>query len=410
VDARHTKREENNMKQFRKALAVTLCTALAVGAVTVPSDSSDAAAKLKLSKKSLTLKVGQTKALTLKKGKKNVTKKAKWTSNKKSVATVNKGKVTGKSAGTAIISAKSGKTVKCTVKVTGGSSNNTNPGSSSTTPGTSTVTTPTSVPFNAAPNNNPSGNTTPTANPGGTTPTATPGATEAPADDFDFTKDCKVTYNEITKHVEFKINKDVISEEELKAQGYEVNDGVASKDTTCPTATYTFTKLPDTLTEIKQIPLDKEFGPMAATICAMATADLSYNMQTIDKSPTAQILDYLNGAYYDFNNFDKQHLASNTIPNLKGKQMCFFDGATTANGYKPNEPLSFTIYVGPYYIPAKDTVTGKRPETYMVLLAFGGDDSERYIDVYKSGDGNWYSFDDNWKHMGASFKDVDPQF
>lgn len=88
--------------------------------------------------------------------------------------------------------------------------------------------------------------------------------------------------------------------------------------------------------------------------------------------------------------------------------MCFFDGAEPTNGYTPNEPFTFTLYIGPYYIPEKTMATGKlRPTTYMVLIKFAGDDSERYIDVYQSSvDKNWYSYEDQWKHMGAGFKPI----
>ena len=232
-------------------------------------------------------------------------------------------------------------------------------------------------------------------------------------DGFVFSRDVEIVDGEIDKYVEFKFNKDEVTADELKEAGYTVNGEIASVDTKCPTRTYTFknNRLPVTLDEFKQIPLDDEFGAMAATICAMATADVnSYNMQNIEKSPTCDILDYLNGSKCEFNNYAKQHLASNTFPNLRktGAQNCFFAGATPENGYTPSKPLSFTLYVGPYYIPAsnKSIAYGNTPERHMVLLSFGGDDSERYIDVYKSSDGNWYSWMDQWKHMGASFRDA----
>lgn len=71
--------------------------------------------KVKLNKTSATLKEGKTLQLKLK----GTSKKAKWTSSKKSVATVNsKGKVTAKGKGTATITAKVGsKKYTCKVKV-----------------------------------------------------------------------------------------------------------------------------------------------------------------------------------------------------------------------------------------------------------------------------------------------------
>ena len=155
---------------------------------------------------------------------------------------------------------------------------------------------------------------------------------------------------------------------------------------------------------------------MVGIICALATAQVDkYNMQNIEGCPTYDILDYLNSASRgpdggdSTSSFDQQHLASSVFPNLRGGyQLCFFEGALPTNEYTPTQPLTFTLYVGPYYIPAKTMVDGTaRPETHMVFLGFGGDDSERYIDVYKSQrDGNWYSYQDQWKHMGAGYKPI----
>jgi len=77
-------------------------------------------AKVKINKKKATIQVGKTVQLKVT----GTKSKAKWSSNKKKVATVNgKGKVTGKSAGKAIITAKvGGKKYKCTVTVNAASS------------------------------------------------------------------------------------------------------------------------------------------------------------------------------------------------------------------------------------------------------------------------------------------------
>lgn len=79
------------------------------------SASSNSSAKIKLSKTSATLVVGKTLQLKLK----GTSKKAVWTSSKKSVASVNsKGKITAKKAGTATITAKVGsKKYKCKITV-----------------------------------------------------------------------------------------------------------------------------------------------------------------------------------------------------------------------------------------------------------------------------------------------------
>ena len=73
-----------------------------------------AKAKPKISKKSVTITVGKTLKLSVKKA-----KKVKWSSSNKKIATVNKkGLVTAKSAGNAIITAKVGKKkLKCKITV-----------------------------------------------------------------------------------------------------------------------------------------------------------------------------------------------------------------------------------------------------------------------------------------------------
>ena len=77
--------------------------------------SMNVSAKAKISKKSVTITKGKSYTLKIK----GTKKKAKWTSSRKSVATVSKkGKVTGKKRGYATITAKIGKKkYKCRVKV-----------------------------------------------------------------------------------------------------------------------------------------------------------------------------------------------------------------------------------------------------------------------------------------------------
>jgi hypothetical protein len=107
------------MKKLRKILITTLLAASmtvsaahALPAVTTPVIAQ---AAVKISAKKKTLNVGQ--SFTLKVS--GTKKKVKWSSNKKSVATVSStGKIFAESAGTAKITAKVGKkTYKCTVTV-----------------------------------------------------------------------------------------------------------------------------------------------------------------------------------------------------------------------------------------------------------------------------------------------------
>ena len=104
------------MKKSKKLLSI-MTVLLLIVCMAVP-----VSAATKISKKKATLKVGQTLQLKVT----GTKKKPKWTSSKKSVATVSpKGRVKAKKKGTATITAKVGKkkyTCKVTVKKTSSSS------------------------------------------------------------------------------------------------------------------------------------------------------------------------------------------------------------------------------------------------------------------------------------------------
>lgn len=92
---------------------VTITLVFAMIASAIPSNAIQAAKKVKLNKTKLVLQVGKSYKLKLK----NYKKKVKWSSSKKTVATVSKkGKVKAKKAGTAKVTAKAGKK-KYTCKV-----------------------------------------------------------------------------------------------------------------------------------------------------------------------------------------------------------------------------------------------------------------------------------------------------
>ena len=98
----------------RKVLAMVLAVVMVLSGL-LPIEAM--AAKTQISNKKITLTVGQSKTLTVKKGK-QIVKKVKWSTNNKKVATVKKGKVTAKKAGIAVITAKAGEKVyRCKVTV-----------------------------------------------------------------------------------------------------------------------------------------------------------------------------------------------------------------------------------------------------------------------------------------------------
>ena len=229
--------------------------------------------------------------------------------------------------------------------------------------------------------------------------------------DFDFSRDVKVTKTNTDKHIEFVLNTETISEEDLKKQVPEadITGGVVSMDVKCDVYTFEFQKLPTSLEEIKAFKLDNPCSPAAASICAFACTDTTKDNITVwgEKHPSFAIYDYLNGSASDISSATKSSMFHTMLQSADNGRFAYFQGATRKNGYTPTKPYTLTMYVGPYYIPAKESTIGHpegTPERLMVLFSFEGDDSERYIDVYQSSDGNWYSYENQWQHIVASFK------
>jgi hypothetical protein len=225
---------------------------------------------------------------------------------------------------------------------------------------------------------------------------------------FNFARDCRVTTGHKDTYINFTINRESISENELKEQGYNVSNGKASDTVSCDTATYTFTNLPSTLEDIKSIPLDTKFAPMAACICAIAAYEEKPGPNSMYDHPIYEMFDYINGPILSINNVQRSGIYYSMKQTLSYGKYAYFDGAGPKNNYTPNTPYTFTMVESPYYIPAKASTIAfpnGTPERRMILIAFEGDDSQRYIDVYHSSDGNWYCWDSSWKHLVAGMKD-----
>ena len=205
-----------------------------------------------------------------------------------------------------------------------------------------------------------------------------------------------------------------MTEEELKAEGFTVIGGVASKNVECDTRTYKFTRLPATLDEIKAIPRTDQFGPVAAAICAIATYDKDANPMTNTNyadHPIFEMMDFLNGPNIEINNVAKSGIYDALRTTLSYGRYAYFEGASPGNAYTPATPYTFTLVESPYYIPEKASTVAHpngEPERRMILISFTGDDAQRYVDTYYSGKDNcWYTWDNSWQHLVASMKAVD---
>lgn len=108
-----------NIQKSMKKISIVLLLFALILLLPVPAQ---AAASIRLNTKSVTLNLKKKKTTTLKATIKGTSKKAKWTSSNKQVATVSqKGKVTARKAGKTIITAAVGnKKAKCTITVNSG--------------------------------------------------------------------------------------------------------------------------------------------------------------------------------------------------------------------------------------------------------------------------------------------------
>ncbi len=221
----------------------------------------------------------------------------------------------------------------------------------------------------------------------------------------------------------------------LEEMGCTVVGKNVSKNQVCETATYTFKKLPKTLVEIQSLfdePEEKDtvdlesrnagvnyggFNAMAANICAACTYEgIANPADPLDSNaPIRAMLEYINGpaSKYDIYKGD----LDNTILSMKSAiQQCgpnvfkaYFKGATSKNNYTPTYPYVLEMYKGPYYISRKETITGTRPTTYMILIpgsestVFDGCEgfgSDRYIDIYYSPQAKrWFSYKTSFRNV-----------
>ena len=393
----------NGKKSLKKA-SVLLTTFLLVVMCLAVDTTSVSAAKIKLNKTKLTLTQGKKYRLKVK----GTKKKVKWSSTKKSVATVNKkGVVTAKKKGTAYIKAKVGKkTYKCKVTV-----------KSKKAPAKPAPTTP------SAPVNPPA---EPTATPT-TAPSKTPvlsatslsmrkgeyyqlsgkvhainvGTTEIKVD-AGIVLTCTVTVTMETKPQ----TEPVLSKAVIKGQRSVKNEAGESVVIEIPlnTYTYTFSTIPTNVEELKQYNIsgdDGRYKVLALYVMSLRT------WKPENQTDCEEMIGYLCNKQLSV--YEKQRLAEQM---KKSKQYlylgnAFLNGATPANDYTPSQPYSITLTQDSVvdedqiYIPANPSIPS--PDQYRAFIYCKASDSGKWIDVYKSSkDGNWYMY--KWMDLITSIK------
>lgn len=430
---------KNGQKCFKR-IGVLLTTFLLIVMCLAVDTTTVSAAKNKLSKTKITLTQGKKYQLKVK----GTKKKVKWSSTKKSVATVNKkGVVTAKKKGTAYIKAKVGKkTYKCKVTVKSKKA----PEKPAPTPSTTPVVPP------SEPTIAPPAPTTPTTPP--TAPTVTP--SKKPVLSATSLNMRKGEYYQLSvqdpKYVPVwtSSNKNV-AEVDSKGKVHAINVGTAeikvdagnilvctvtvtmeTKPQTEPvlskgvikgqrsvkneagkpvvidvplnTYTYTFSTIPTNVEELKQYNIsgdDGRYKVLALYIMSLRT------WKPENQTDCEEMIGYLCNRQLSV--YEKQRLAEQM---KKSKQYlylgnAFLNGSTPANNYTPSQPYSITLTQDSVvdedqvYIPANPSIPS--PDQYRAFIYCKASDSGKWIDVYKSSkDGNWYMY--KWMDLITSIK------
>ena len=346
------------MKRFRRVLGMVLVLALCLIAA-VPNVDAYAKAKLSASKKSLTLTVGEKATITVKQGKKNVTKNAKWSTSNKKVATVKKGKITAKAAGNVTIKATYKKTsvsIKVTVKakekeeVTPTAAPTPAVATPAPSPAPAVATpTPSPAPAVATPTPSPAPSADPTATPAPSvaptaTPTATPGDAPTPAPGDEVTgsgsritwKTSEEWYEGAFAYHDDEANEDKVENVDLKREYVSFSPWPSSVEdfedviTNC--------KDPYVLGALYVVALDNMEKP---------DSNSDYTNKVFDRLDTLQTGGgAISGDAYKLNNFAKQHINeyynktilledNSTVKVGDFAPRTFLKGATPENQYMP---------------------------------------------------------------------------
>ena len=143
--------------------------------------------------------------------------------------------------------------------------------------------------------------------------------------------------------------------------------------------TFTFAALPESLAEMQALPeaaLTSPYQTAALTLCALC-------VYAADKSIGTEMLNWLRGprplSGMDISFLNDRFRDGTHVP------FSYFEGATPANDYTPNEPFKVTIESNPY---------SDANEGYMKLfIKSGGADNAREVVMRKLGDGRWMLWD-----------------
>ncbi|MCR5517533.1 MAG: hypothetical protein K6F17_03070 [Lachnospiraceae bacterium] len=163
----------------------------------------------------------------------------------------------------------------------------------------------------------------------------------------------------------------------LKGADKMANDAV--KNIRQKKETFTFTKLPENLEELKALPqanLTNPFGVVALVILAMNNINNNYDN-------AVQMLNFLKGPAPLMN----QEIAR-MKEQLTGKDyhmLSYFEGTSPENNYKPTEPYKITVFDHP------NSYDNQKDGYVTLWVKSSGADSDRQVRLRKKGStGEWF--------------------
>ncbi len=139
--------------------------------------------------------------------------------------------------------------------------------------------------------------------------------------------------------------------------------------------TITFSKLPETLDELKSTPeaaLSTPFMTAALAVCAFCC-------YAVDKQAGKDMLNFLKGPK-PLSNYDIQFI-NDRLSDKKYLPFSYFEGAVPSNNYRPNEPYKITFF--------EDTYSYQNDGYAKLNVISGGADSPRQIVLRKKGE-QWF--------------------
>ena len=143
------------------------------------------------------------------------------------------------------------------------------------------------------------------------------------------------------------------------------------------TEKFTFTSLPASLAELKELPeakLDTAFKTAALVILAI-------NCYVKDEAAGIEMLAWLKGPE-EFNNREKDFIKER-MTGKEYKARSFFEGAKPENDYTPNKPYVLSVIENPYSFDNENWAT--------LYVSSGGSDNDRPIKLRKKpSTGEWF--------------------